>query len=374
MRLVPIECVREGSMLARTLFDDDGRILLKEGVKLTSSIIKRISSIKIYSVYIIDEYSNKEIEDVIKPELRQKAITKLKETFLNIEKFVPLSKTSETPSKAQLNTFIKEREAIFNSILDVSNSLLEEITSKKNVLVNLVDIKSMDNYTYQHCVNVAVLSLILGIRLNLNKKELRDLCIGALIHDIGKILTPKSILLKEGGLTDSELVIMREHTTKGYEYAKNIPEISAMSRAITIQHHERYDGSGYPHKKKGKNIHKFGRIVAIADVYDALTSDRPYRRALSPSEALEYIMAGGSTQFDFDMVKTFAQIIVPYPEGTLVALSTGEFAVVEEIFQNYPLRPKVKIIKSNIPERLNSIVNLVEAIDIVIKDYVYNIE
>lgn len=374
MRLVPIECVKEGSLLARTLFDDEGRILLKRGVKLTSSIIKRISAIKIYSVYIIDEYSQKEIEDVIKPELRQKAVTKLKETFLNIEKFIPSSDTGITPSKAQLNTFIRERQSFFNNILSVSNSLMEDIFSRKNLLVNLVDIKSMDNYTYQHCVNVAVLSLILGIRLNLNKHDLQDLCIGALIHDIGKILTPKSILLKESGLTDSELVIMREHTTKGYDYVKNIPEISAMSRAITIQHHERYDGSGYPCKKKGKKIHKFGRIVAIADVYDALTSDRPYRRALNPSEALEYIMAGGSSQFDFEMVKTFAQIIVPYPEGTLVALSTGEYAIVEEVFQNYPLRPKVKIIKSNIPDRINAIVNLVESIDIVIKDYVYNVE
>ncbi|NLM35980.1 MAG: HD-GYP domain-containing protein [Clostridiales bacterium] len=374
MRLVPIECVKEGSLLAKPLYDDEGRILLKEGIRLTSTIIKRISSIKIYSVYIIDEYSNKEIEDVIKPDLRQKAIAKLKETFLNIEKFIPSVSNNTLPSKAQLNTFLRERQAIFDNILSVANSLMEEILSKKNILVNLVDIKSMDNYTYQHCVNVAILSLILGIRLNLNKNELRDLCIGALIHDIGKILTPKSILLKEGGLTDSELAIMREHTIKGYEYVKNIPEIPATSRVITIQHHERYDGSGYPHHKKGKNIHKFSRIVAIADVYDALTSDRPYRRALSPSEALEYIMAGGSSQFDFDMVKTFAQIIVPYPEGTLVLLSTGEFAVVEEIYQNYPLRPKVKVVKSNITDRINATVNLVESIDIVIKDYAYNID
>lgn len=135
--------------------------MLKEGIRLTSTIIKRISSIKIYSVYIIDEYSNKEIEDVIKPDLRQKAIAKLKETFLNIEKFIPSVSNNTLPSKAQLNTFLRERQAIFDNILSVANSLMEEILSKKNILVNLVDIKSMDNYTYQHCVNVAILSLIL---------------------------------------------------------------------------------------------------------------------------------------------------------------------------------------------------------------------
>ena len=259
-------------------------------------------------------------------------------------------------------------------MLELFSTMMEELLSKKNILVNLVDIKSMDNYTYQHSVNVAVLSLILGLRLKLNRIELQDLCIGALVHDIGKILTPKSILLKEDTLTESELEIMRQHTTKGFDYIKNIPEVTAMSRAIALQHHERYDGSGYPEGRKGEKIHKFGRIVAIADVYDALTSDRPYRRALSPSEALEYIMAGGASQFDYEMVKTFAQVIVPYPEGTLVALSTGEYAVVEEVFQNYPLRPKVKIIKSDIPDRINAVVNLIEALDIVIKDYVYNIE
>ena len=131
---------------------------------------------------------------------------------------------------------------------------MEELLSKKNILVNLVDIKSMDNYTYQHSVNVAVLSLILGLRLKLNRIELQDLCIGDLVHDIGKILTPKSILLKEDTLTESELEIMRQHTTKGFDYIKNIPEVTAMSRAI-------------------------------ADVYDALTSDRPYRKSLKPQRS-----------------------------------------------------------------------------------------
>ncbi|SCN24226.1 hypothetical protein N3C_1730 [Clostridium sp. N3C] len=131
MRLVPIECVREGSILARTLFDDDGRILLKEGVKLTRNIINRIASIKIYSVYIIDEYSTKEIEDVIKPEIRQKAVSKLKETFLSIEKFIPSEDNDAIQSKTQLNNFIKERQAFFDNIVEIANSLMEEIFSKK---------------------------------------------------------------------------------------------------------------------------------------------------------------------------------------------------------------------------------------------------
>lgn len=376
MRLVPIECVKEGSFLAKTLFDDNGRILLREGVQLTTAIINRVASIKVYSVYIIDEYSDKEIEDIIKPELRQKAIKQLKDTFFSIEKFIPtsISKSNSTVAKAQTNTFIRERQVFFDNIRSIADNLMEEILSKKNVLVNLVDIKSMDNYTYQHSVNVAVLSLILGIQLKLNKLELADLCIGALVHDIGKILVPKDILLKSDKLTVNEFEQIKEHTIKGFDYTKKVFEISAMARAVALQHHERFDGKGYPDHRKGEDIHKFARIVSIADVYDALTSDRPYRRALSPSEALEYIMANGASQFDYEMVKTFAKIVVPYPEGTLVRLSSEEIAVIEEVFQSYPLRPKVKIVKSSNAARVDTLINLVEALDIVISDYVYNVD
>lgn len=364
MRLIPIECAVEGSFLAKTIFDDEGRILLKEGVQLTNTIIKRIKAIRIYSIYIIDQYSDKEIEDIIKPELRQKAIKQLKDTFFKIEKFIPAS--NSTITKAQTNTFLRERQAFFDDITTITTQLMDELLSKKNVLINLVDIKSMDNYTYQHSVNVAVLSLILGIRLNLNKLELYDLCIGALLHDIGKILIPKEILFKPDSLTGSEFDLVKQHSAKGFDYTRKITELSAMARVIALQHHERFDGKGYPDKRKGTDIHKFARIVSIADVYDALTSDRSYRRALSPNEALEYIMANGSTQFDYEMVKVFTKVVVPYPEGTLVKLSTGEYAVINEVFQSYPLRPKVKIVKSDIPQRINTVINLVEALDIVI--------
>lgn len=370
MRLVPVESVKEGSFLAKSIFDDNGRILLREGVRLTDVLMSRVKSLKIYSVYVIDEYSDKEIEDVIKPELRQKAIRQVKDTFMGIGK---LGLTPES-NKSKTNTSMKEKAALFDNIRALADNLIDELVSKKNVLVNLVDIKSMDNYTYQHCVNVSVLSLILGIELKLNRVELYDLCIGALMHDLGKVMVPKEILQKSSALSTKDFELIKGHSLKGFEYARKMGEISAISRAVILQHHERFDGKGYPDQKKGADIHRYARIVAIADVYDALTSDRPYRRALSPSEALEYIMANGGSQFDYEMVKAFSRIIVPYPEGSIVRLSTNEFAVVDEVFSNYPLRPKVKIVKSNIPARINSFVNLVQALDVVIEDQVYVVD
>lgn len=373
MRLVPVESVREGSFLAKTIFDDNGRILLREGIKLSTVIINRIKAIKIYSIYIIDEYSSKEIEDVITPELRQKAIKVVKDTFFGLEKST-LSASRSGTDKNKLNSMIKERENYFAAISQVANELMDELLTKKNVLVNLVDIKSMDSYTYQHSVNVAVLSLILGLELRLNKYELYDLCIGALVHDIGKILVPKELILKEGPLTEAEFKLVKEHALKGYDYLRSVQELSSPARVISLQHHERYDGKGYPENRSGSNISKLARIVSVADVYDALTSDRPYRRAMSPNEAIEYIMGSGSGQFDYDMVRVFSKVVVPYPEGTLVKLSTGEYAVIEEVYPNYPLRPKVKIIKSKILERVNCEVSLLSALDVVILGAEYEIK
>lgn len=367
MRLIPIECVKEGTYLAKTIFDNEGRPLLREGAKLSNKIIEKIKSIQVYSLYIIDEYSDMEIDDIIKPELRQKAITSVKETFSSLDKF---SKSS--PSKYS-NKLIKERELYFESIYDVAEELLDQILSDNHVMVHLVDIKSLDNYTYQHCVNVAVLSLILGIQLQLNKYDLLDLCIGALVHDIGKSFIPTTLLFKEGPLTKDELLIMKTHTTLGYDYLRNISGISAKSRIISLQHHEWYDGTGYPENRRGEEINKFSRIVSIADVYDALTSDRPYRRALSPNEAIEYIMANSSTQFDYEIVKAFSRIIVPYSKGTLVKLSNGDIAVVEDTLPNFPLRPNIKIVKSSDPSRNGLKIKLVKSLSLVIENIQYTI-
>lgn len=372
MRLVPIECVREGCYLGRTLFDDNGVALLREGVKLTSSIIEKIKDIHIYSLYIVDEYSDREIEDIIKPELRSKSIKLIKDTFNNIERICNDIDASSL-SKDKLNKIIKQKENYFNSIQFLAEELLENILSNKNIMINLVDIKSMDNYTYQHSVNVAVLSLVIGIGLQLPKRDLLELCIGALIHDIGKIFIPKEIVIKPSALTYEEYTIVKDHPLRGYKHLSNIQSISSNSKMVVLQHHERVDGLGYPEGKISSNINYLARIVAIADVYDALTSDRPYRRALSPNDAFEYILANADTMFDYDIVKAFSTIAVPYPNGTLVKLSTGDIAVVENTPAEFPLRPAVKVIKSNDSSKIGLTIDLVKELSIVIQGIQYEI-
>ena len=251
--------------------------------------------------------------------------------------------------------------------------MVENILSNKDVVVSLVDIKSMDNYTYAHSVNVAVISLVLGISLNLSKEKLTYLCIGALLHDIGKSFIPNEILQKSGKLTNEEFEIVKNHPRYGYNFLGQFFSLSAHIKLITLQHHERFDGLGYPIGIGGENINYLARIVSIADVYDALTSDRPYKRAMCPSDSLEYIMSNYGTLFDPNMLDIFCRIIIPFPQGTIVSLSNGDIGVVEETIPCFPLRPIVKIIKSEYPNKVGSKINLIDTLSIVISDIKYEI-
>lgn len=367
MRLIPIECVRESSCLGKTIYDDNGRILLKKGTKLTDAVIRKINDLQIYSIYINDEYSSEEIEDIIRPEVRQKSIKVVKDTFNNIER---LAKEVEKGPKAAI---AKRNREYFMNIYGVAEELLNNILSNNNILVSLVDMKSMDNYIYQHSVNVAVISLVIGISLKMNKRDLIELCLGALTHDIGKAFISKDITTKEGDFSEEEYKIYKEHTVKGYDYLRTNFSLKAGSRLIALQHHERVDGLGFPEGLTGDKIHLYSKIVSIANCYDTLTSDCNYRRSIPANEALEYIMAHVNSLFDFDLVNIFSRIIVVYPIGTIVKLSNGDIAKVKGTPPNFPLRPVVEIIKSENKENIGRVIELINELSIVILNVEYSI-
>lgn len=361
MRLVPIQCVKENFKLARDIYDNDGKLLLKSGTTLKNSVIKKVKNLNIFSMYVIDEYSENIIEELIGPEIRQKAIKAIKDNY---------GMLVEGSSKESNNIMdIKEEE--FQSIVYTARQLVEEILSRKDVMLNVVDIKNLSNYVYQHSVNVAIISLIIGIKLDLHKFDLLDLCVGALLHDFGMVFVPREILKKEDNLNKDEYEIVKKHTRMGYEYLSESFEIPLSSILVSLQHHEKIGGQGYPNGVPGDNISKFAKIVAIADTYDALTSDRPYRKAMSPNEALEYIMANGGIQFDYKLVKLFSNVVVPYPKGTMVKLTNNEVGIVSKLDHNVPLRPQIKILYSKDKGRINKEINLKKEIDVVIKGLYY---
>ncbi|QEK10926.1 HD-GYP domain-containing protein [Crassaminicella thermophila] len=342
MRLVPIGVVKEGTYLAQTLYNERGQILLAKGVKLTSGLVKRIRDHGFYSIYIIDEYSQGELDDIIKPQIRQKAIATVRATL----------NTSAELDSDDLNTFErkklqKQSEQELANIQELAKLIVDDIFTQKDIMVNLVDIRSVDGYTYNHSVNSAILSLVLGIGYGLNKNDLYDLTMGVMLHDIGKMFIPDEILNKKGKFKDDEYEIMKEHTTRGFNYLRENTNMSTKVRIISLQHHEKVDGSGYPYGLKDEQIYILSKVAAIAEVYDALTSGRPYRDAMSPNEAVEYIMGSGGRHFNMELVKAFVKKVNPYPVGTIVYLSNNSIAVVEEINSLYILRPLVRVIKQD---------------------------
>ncbi len=355
MRIKPINAVTPGDILGRTLYNSQGTALLHKGSVLNDTVIKRVRDHGYVSIYVKDEFEN-DLEDLVKPEIRQKAVNILRDSFRDFDKYI---KYMNSNIKVTPTLLAKMRNEFAEGVEAAAEELVSEVLRNKEVTINIVDIKCMDSYTYQHSVNVCILALAVGIEMELNQYQLTDLAVGALLHDIGKTVIPMEILMKEGKLTDDEYEMIKEHSALGYEYLKRNIMICGLAKQIVYQHHERIDGRGYPRGLVGDQIHKYAKIVSVCDVYDALTSDRVYKAANSPGFALEYIMANAGTQFDHEIAKMFFKRIIPYPVGSYVLLSNGEVAIVEELNRFLALRPVVKCLRTEEVIDLEKINNVV---------------
>jgi HD-GYP domain-containing protein (c-di-GMP phosphodiesterase class II) len=212
----------------------------------------------------------------------------------------------------------------------------------------------------------------MGKNLELDNKNLFRLGLGAILHDIGKGKIPTEILLKPGPLTEEEFNIMKSHTTYGYEIIKNSSNLDMVTANIALQHHEHWDGNGYPLHLKENDINVFARIVTICDIYDALTANRVYRGRILPHEAAEYIINSNGVIADPSLTKNFVQNVAMYPIGATVLLSTGEIGRVSEIHNAMPLRPVIDIFAHRDSEKriLEHKLNLMDELTIFIVDVI----
>ncbi|MFA6808014.1 MAG: HD-GYP domain-containing protein [Eubacteriales bacterium] len=327
MRLVSIQSVAEGNILAKNIIDYEGRILLRSGVELSERYINRLSSLGHDVIFIEDpDFEDVEIGTVVSEETRLEAYKSIKSITAQIEMGNGLS------------------DDAVDSVKNIINQMIDEMLYSPDVLSNLTNIRGFDNCTYHHSINTTVIALVLGIACGLTNNTLRDLGIGVLMHDVGKIEIPLDILNKNGKLTSEEYEIVKKHSLRGYEIIKTNEDFSILSAHVALQHHERWDGSGYPRKLKKDGIHLFGRIAAVSDVYEALTGKRPYRQALQPYEAYEYILAHAGKQFDPLVVQHFVKKIAVYPTGSGVRLSNGQKGNVVRQNVDFPSRPIVRAI------------------------------
>lgn len=225
---------------------------------------------------------------------------------------------------------------------EVMDKLAGSILRNPTALVVLSNIKSKDDYTFCHSVSVGVLLLAFAHSRQITMGELMQIGIGGMVHDIGKMRVPPEILNKPGKLTPEEFAVMRSHVTHSGEILADYPEISRIAMDIAMQHHERFDGSGYPYGLAGDAISPEGQAGAIVDVYDALTSDRCYHRGMPAPMALQKIFEWSEHHLHPDMVRAFVKCVGIYPVGTLVLLESGRLAVVTEHNEGNLTRPKVR--------------------------------
>lgn len=344
MRKAHINSVKPGELLAKTILLENGSVLLGTGVQLSERYIQRLRTMGIDYVYIDDPHTGDIIpDDVIRDDTRKKALESIHKTMAGLIDH-PMS-GGKSPGMT---------ENLGSSFRKVFSEIMFDLTSRKDVLVNLTNLHAMDGYLFHHSVNVAVLAGIVGMARGYNQTQLSELGVGALLFDIGMTQIPKDLMFKQGVLTAQEQEQVRRHTELGFNLLRRQHDISLLSAHCALQHHERYDGTGYPRRLAGTQIHEYAQIVAIADVYDALTSPRSYRNRFMPNEAIEFLFAAGNSYFEVGLIRLFCKHISIYPIASTVQLSSGQVGVVSSINPVAVHRPTVRIIQEADGRRIPS--------------------
>ena len=230
--------------------------------------------------------------------------------------------------------------------LQAIDGLADAVTSNRTAIVALTAMKNYDNYTFTHMVNVSILTMGQARALGIEGRLLREFGLSALMHDIGKVRTPKEVLNKPDKLTDAEFEVMKRHVVDGAEILRRTPEMPILAPVVAFEHHLRTDGSGYPRGVQREQLNVGTMLCSIADVYDAMRSQRSYQQAFPTDRILAVLQKNDGTQFDQHLVRRFVQLLGIYPPGNLVKLSTGEIAVVLQVHAPDPYRPRVRIVFS----------------------------
>lgn len=330
MRYLPINQLREGMLLGQELQDAHGQMLLKKHTRLTKENISYISFLEVEGLYIDDDISKDvEIKEVIEPEVKKASLQLISELFGSV------AESDESESSAKKDDIIETVEHVVDNVL-----------SNRDVVYNMMEVRTYDNYTYYHSVNVGILTGVIGAKMGLSEAELQHAVTAGFLHDIGKVFIDANVLNAPRRLSEDERIKMMDHPREGYEFLMEHYDLPREVLMGVYEHHEWYDGGGYPCRKTGKETGKISRIIKAADVYDAMTSKRAYHDPYLPSEVLEYIMGRSGMEFDPEVVKTMVWELCVYPVGCEVELSNGEYALVVKNHKGYSLRPTVKLIQS----------------------------
>jgi HD-GYP domain-containing protein (c-di-GMP phosphodiesterase class II) len=315
--------ISAGMVLGRPIVNTRHNFLLTSGQVLTERYVKRLNELQIPYVYVDEQLGIEEPEPLISPARIKATVNSIKLCYEQYSKTLKID--------------VSELKSHVDDIID-------DLAANSSLNIGMAELKNYDDYTYQHSVNVCALAIILGISCGYNRYQLQNIGLGALLHDIGKIKIPLEIINKPSSLSYEEFIEVKKHPWEGFMIVRATADLSKSSICCVLQHHERVDGRGYPRGLSSSNIHEYASVIAVADVFDALVSDRPYRPGYSNHDAAEIIERGKDTIFSGRIVdKLFSHIRI-YPPGTVVGLSTGDLGVVIYDDPKNPKQPKIKLL------------------------------
>ncbi len=360
MRKVTLDIIEPGMILGKDIHNRRGDVLLSAGVTLTEQYIDALKKYGYYIVYIQDGVGDDvEPPDILTPRLRNLTYKHLDELFAVIESVSAVEDPEE--QRELLARFARAAKPQFATLYRDVEAIIARVASAE-ALSGMVSLQSHDSYTYEHSLEVTIAGVMLGQRLFLSEQELRQLTLGCLCHDIGKMVVPKSILNKPTRLSREEFLLIQRHPQTGYDIVQYLMGASdIVARNVVRQHHERQDGTGYPRGLRGSNRFSPGKevygqglmlqsaeIAAVADVYAALASDRPYRQGMSPSEIVAALQSMAGDHLNREIVTRFLSILPTYPISTKVVVISpklqGYRGIVTDIHPAHLSRPVVRIL------------------------------
>lgn len=327
MRKLPIHVLEPGMILGKTIIAANGFVLLQEGSELTPSYIKRLQTMGYPSVMVKENFTDGlSFPEIVSEKLRGDGSRILGEVFAAGQ---------------------KSRKIDTKRLKDLVNLLVDEVQQNRQSLYETSDIRPNDSYLYRHSVNVCVLALRLGFQLKYNELQLRDLGIGAMLHDIGLIFIDNQLAQKQAQLTPADLEKVKGHSMLGFNLVREHKDVNLLAAHVSLQHHERVDGTGYPRSLKGTDICEFARIVTIADMFDALTSERAHRPVYSFSRAVQILTEKAGSKLDARLVDLFLKNIAVYAVGSLVEINSGDIGLVVQNNYQHPRKPVVRLVKES---------------------------
>jgi len=347
MRVIGISELEVGDVLARSVQGNNGVVMLEAGTALTEQYINRLKALRIKFVHLSNS------SDSSGAESKRKSRSSAMESWVrpNIDQLKNDEKARKESIKL-VSEFIDQGMMLEQLVLPFPQAnfrqqfrnILLEITSQPALAEELGVMMLTDRMLFEHAMNVTLCSNIIGSAQKFDSAKLYELSVGAMFCDIGMTRLPMDFTKVNRELNESELMILRQHTNEGYRVLKEMKEVPLVSAQCALLHHERYRGSGYPLGMSFDNIPEFAQIVGMADVYNALGSQRHHRNAYGPGEAIEYLFASGNYDFDWELVKTFLDHVIIYPVSTQVLLSNGQTATVMETEGRPIQRPVVQVI------------------------------